>query len=243
MIFQTRVCGFVHLGLRRRLGFIWRGALLAAWVTCQGCGSGVFAPQPIAPQEQVFMAIVGDSIAGGFTAGRADATLVHHLASLRPGWFIANYSAGGASMGPYAQRPGLSASAILPLWPRVVTIMLGTNDCGFAVPLPTFREHYEEFVDQLLTYYRPVVVCVTPLRQRNETVANQAGYTMSQYRDAIAEVCGSRGLGVIDGRRLLPFEPRYFADPWRVHPNAEGYALFARNLAQELDQYMPARSP
>ncbi len=243
MIFETWVYGFVRLGPLQRLAFIWRGVLLAAWVTCQGCGSRVFAPRPIAPQEHVFMAIVGDSIAGGFTAGRADATVVHQLASLRPAWFIANDSAGGASMGPYAARSGLSATAILPLWPQAVVIMLGTNDCGFAVPLPTFRQRYEEFVDLLLKYYQPVVVCVTPLRQLNETAANQAGYTMPQYRDAIREVCGSRGLGVIDGRRLLPFEPRYFADPWRVHPNAEGYALFARNLAEELDQYMPARSP
>ncbi len=189
------------------------------------------------------MVIVGDSIAAGFSAGRADATLVHHLASLRPSWFIANYSAGGASMGPYALRTGASAAAILPLWPQVVVIMLGTNDCGFNVPLPAFRKSYEEFVDLLSKYYQPTVICVTPLRQVNEMMANQAGYTMPEYRDAIGEVCSKRGLAVIDGRRLLPFEPRYFADPWSIHPSADGYALFARNLAAELDRYVPGKSP
>ena len=220
----------------------WR-ALLAVCLACQGCGARLFTPRPIAPEERVFMVVVGDSVAAGFSAGRADATLVHHLAALRPSWFIANYSAGGASMGPYALRASENASAILPLWPQVVVIMLGTNDCGFAVPLPAFRKSYEEFVDLLLKYYQPVVVCVTPLLQQDEMQQNRAGHTMPEYRAVIGEVCSGRGLGVIDGRGLLPLERRYFADVGSVHPNADGYALFARNLARELDRYVAKRSP
>src|SRR5437870_9370053 len=119
------------------MDFNRRRVQLAVLLVCQGCSSRLFAPRPLAPDERVFMVIAGDSIAAGFSAGRADATLVHHLASLRPAWFIANYSAGGASMGPYALRSGLSAEAVLALWPQTVVIMLGTNDCGFGVPLPT----------------------------------------------------------------------------------------------------------
>ncbi len=186
------------------------------------------------------MVLVGDSITAGYSAGRADAALVHRLASLRPAWFIINYSWGGASIGPYRQRQGLFPG-FLQLWPQVVVIMLGTNDFGNGVDIQLFRKSYDQFLNALSTHYEPTVVCVTPLGSRDESLVNCMGKTMQDYRDVIASVCSSHGLGVVDGRRLLPVSQRYFADAQQIHPNAEGYAIMAENLANALEQYVAKR--
>jgi len=167
--------------------------------------------------------------------------LVYRLASLRPQWFIVNYSVLGAAMGSSEARNGLSAGGIVPLWARVVVIMLGANDFGYGVPLERFREQYGEFIDGLRGYYSPAIICVTPLMEGIESQPNRIGVTMQAYRDAIRDVCDARGAGVVDGRRLLPYDGRYFADFPRVHPNADGYARMSRNLAAELDSHIPAQ--
>jgi lysophospholipase L1-like esterase len=195
----------------------------------------------VPPERRLSMVIVGDSVAAGFSAGRADATLVYHLASLRPQWFVVNYSIGGASIGPSDLRNGLGPAGIVPLWARMVVIMLGTNDFGFGVPLDKFRQHYAEFIDGLRLYYQPTIVCVTPLTQAAESEPNRAGVTMETYRDTIRDVCEERRVGVVDGRRLVPFASRYFSDFPPVHPNADGYARMARALAAELDRYVPIK--
>ena len=82
------------------------------------------------------------------------------------------------------------------------------------------------------------VYCVTPLWRASEDQPNAAGLLLQEYRDAIARVCATLPQAVtVDGRQLIPADPRYFADG--LHPNARGYGRMARTLATIFGTTLP----
>lgn len=202
----------------------------------------IVSPRLVRAQITHVMTFAGDSIMVGTPgATAANCTVINRLGTnaLRPSWIIRNYSYGGASVTGGLlfgiDVPPMNAAAVAESVGvdsgDAIVVFLGTNDWGYAVPLPTFTANYAAFIDGLGTAAK--VICVTPIWRSNDGTANVAGYVLQDYRDAISAVCGARGDAVIDGLPLVPHVSTYFADG--LHPNNTGYYYYANNLAAALD--------
>ena len=52
---------------------------------------------------------------------------------------------------------------------------------------------------------------------------------LDEYRDILRDSARDfRNIEIIDGKRLLPHDRKYFADG--VHPNADGMEIIAKNI-------------
>ncbi len=127
-------------------------------------------------------------------------------------------------------------------------ILLGTNDYAASIPLPKVLDAYAQFLRSVqghasfrrLKNSYQTLICVTPLQRADEEGPNRAGYTMSDLRKAISELCRKLDVPVIDGLSLLLNESdieaakksEFFADG--VHPNQLGHDLIAERLLRQI---------
>jgi len=138
---------------------------------------------------------------------------------------------------------------VLPLNPTVVTLCFGMNDGGYRAPddgvTAAFRARLDQLVARLLEAQVRVVVCtpgcVDP--DRNPALGT------ARYNDALAglaaaalEVAAARGCVGVDlhgpmlahQRARKAANPAFTMIPDAVHPDAEGHAVMARELARGL---------
>jgi lysophospholipase L1-like esterase len=182
-----------------------------------------------------FMIFAGDSIMLGIGSTSAANTVVGRLVSLKPHWYIRNYSFEGAAVsggGDYSMDP----SAVVKLHGDTIVVLLGTNDWNNGIAESIFKTDYSNFITSL-EVLRPTIVCVTPIWRADEGTRNKAGNTIAQLRSDIASICSGRGHSVIDGLSLVPSKGSYYT-PGGIHPNDDGYACYANNLAAALSPYL-----
>lgn len=127
-------------------------------------------------------------------------------------------------------------------------ILLGTNDYGSSIPLPDVKAAYSKFLQDVQAHdsYRylrksyQTLICVTPLRRARGELKNRAGYTLSDMRKAIGDLCRGLGIPVIDGLSLIPEDPEigrsnestYFFNG--LHPNQQGHDIMADRLLRQI---------
>lgn len=132
----------------------------------------------------------------------------------------------------------------------IIVLAAGTNDYGTSVPLGKIEDKGEDtFYGALYLLYdflkteraNAKVFVVKPIRRQNDG-ANQAGYTLEDYRNAIEYRAKEFGLAVIDGYSV-PIDPKteegrkkHILDG--LHPNEAGHALYAETLYQAIKKYM-----
>lgn len=208
-----------------------------AWsvlVLAVGIGSPAFG-------ERRDILLVGDSIGVSGTVDRSKEGLQGRLERKRPGWFIANVSRGGMSVGAGGPWPPFNTVllGIDGVMRRNVIVSLGVNDYLTSIPLDDFRTSYEQIANTA-AFWGENLICVTPIWEGGEEEPNGAGAVLEEYRQVIGEVCIAHGFVVIDGLQLVPHDPAMYAENGSgfLHPNRRGYAWFARRLAPLLDDVL-----
>ena len=122
-------------------------------------------------------------------------------------------------------RPG--AVKQLPFEPDAVFLALGTNDFSRFDDREEFLGRMRETMARLASLYagKPVIAITPTPRFDGET--RPAG-DHALFRGLIAEEAAKRGFLPVDGASLIPADEAFFADV--VHPNDDGFSLFAENL-------------
>lgn len=77
---------------------------------------------------------------------------------------------------------------------------------------------------------------MTPLWRADMDEVREVG-SFETIRKTIADIATSLQMKVIDGFELVPHEPKWFADEI-LHPNDEGFRLYAENLEKKLREFM-----
>ncbi|HOW96820.1 MAG TPA: GDSL-type esterase/lipase family protein [Kiritimatiellia bacterium] len=207
------------------LSAIMMGCFLLAAVSAAG-----------APSERIRVACVGDSITYG--AGLADPARESYPAILQSllgeGYEVRNFGVNGAT----ALRNGSLPYWILPEFdaakrfaPRVVVLMLGTNDSHMRNRGE--REQYEADLRALARQLadldtRPAMVlnlpppCYGVMSSYAQTVLRR------EILPAIRRVADAERWRVADVHAALSGRPEWFPDG--VHPNASGAAAIARTV-------------
>lgn len=199
--------------------------------------------------------IMGDSITYGYDG--TDASLV---AKPYP-WIIQdllgvpvyNYgisgstiSGGGASTSIQGNSPMNIRYADM-VYADYILVLGGVNDYMItSTPLgtkgdttnQTFYGALKILIEGLITKYPTGKIgFMTPLRKVNDTVANDAGFTLKQYRDAIIDMCEDYCIPVLDLYTKGGCHPNIEA--WKnanlpdgLHPNQVYYRRLALQIAQ-----------
>ena len=127
---------------------------------------------------------------------------------------------GGDFFRPGAIRP-------LPFDPDAVFLALGTNDFSRFDDRDEFLGRMKETMDRLASLYtgKPVIAITPTPRFDGET--RPAG-DHALFRRLIAGEAEKHGFFPVDGASLIPADKTFFTDA--VHPNDDGFSLFAENL-------------
>lgn len=127
----------------------------------------------------------------------------------------------------------------------VVVIAGGTNDYSGSTPMGTLadttdisfygamRVLCEGLINRFLG---KKIIFVTPLHRATETV-NSVGKTLTDYRNAIIEVCLLYGIPTIDGftlgfNSLTNFKTTYMTDG--LHPTQDGHIILGKAIANRM---------
>ncbi len=227
---------------------IWAGiaTVIAAFTTVPRCDADMIQDilGPGIPPKAI---VIGDSIArGAFAGDRFTATDTFTFRLFQAGVFTTTMA---HHMGKATHLPryndAVEEQNVFDSW-KFALVLLGTNDYSASVPIADVADRYAQFLDTAVRsyWYRidPITVqtifCVTPLTRANETAHNGAGYSLVDLRRTIRNVCTLRGIPVIDGSTLLPYDPglrrhhasRYYADG--LHLNRFGHQILAAQLLE-----------
>ncbi len=121
--------------------------------------------------------------------------------------------------------------------PAVVTILLGTNDAtGFFEPSPVepdeYAERMAELVAALLADGAERVILLTAPQNFAAFLNFEAHRRLRGYRLAVGSLCEPPGDNIDCGPDLHALMgPEDFAEGTDVHPNAQGHAFIAEQLA------------
>ncbi len=196
---------------------------------------GLLLPQIARAQTHHEVAFAGDSIIAGDKASTYANSLEGRLLCSRPYWYIKNYGVDGASISGVSGVT-LSQNAVVGLLCDTIVVFAGTNDWSFNASRSTFQSDYTTFINNL-GFLSPSIICVTPIWRSDEGGNNTAGYSLAQLRTDITTICAAKSYPVIDGTTLVPNNSSFYVDG--VHPNDNGYALFATNLSSALGALIP----
>ena len=183
--------------------------------------------EPLPGERPTWLAL-GDSITEGADAEHPSDIYVETTARLLELDTI-NIGIGAESMEPE------HAIAALDYNFDFLTVAYGANDCGNAVPVDTYFEKTKNTIDLLLKSNKPIVF-ISPVPRLDEyEFRNCAGHVVEDYRQTLEHLAAEHDrLSYINGKCLLPSEPKYFFDT--VHPNRAGHIQYGHNLAQTLSK-------
>lgn len=128
---------------------------------------------------------------------------------------------------------------------NLVVVFGGTNDYGGNTPMGTIADTTDiSFYGALRVlceglinkFLGQKIVFITPIHRSVET-ANSVGKTLTDYRNAIIEVCSLYGIPTIDGftlgfNSLANFQSAYMSDG--LHPNQNGHYILGQAIAVQL---------
>lgn len=124
----------------------------------------------------------------------------------------------------------------LPFDPDAVLIAYGTNDFGHYKTLEEFRSHVSAHLDLLAKEYAGKTFFVLSPIWRGRRDGKSMG-SFQDCRSVVIEEAQKRNLIHIDGLKLVPPLPIFFQDEY-LHPNNDGFALYAENLIVEMEKHL-----
>jgi len=194
---------------------------------CSIAFEGAINIEPLPVERPVWLAL-GDSITEGAEAEHPSDIYVETTARLLDLDTI-NLGIGGENMEPEHAVVALDYNF------DFATVAYGANDCGNAVPLSTYFDKTKKVISVLLKTNKPIIF-ISPIPRLDESsFRNDAGHIVEDYRQILEQLTvGHDRLSYINGKCLLPPDPKYFFDP--VHPNRAGHIQYGHNLAQTLSR-------
>ena len=199
------------------------------------------------------MSAIGDSITYGYSStGNVEKTYLNLIAEN----FGINYQNLGISSTPVCPNSdytgGQNANAFVYRFSAIsvnadlIVIAGGTNDFRHNVPLgvesdddtkyeQTFYGACDYLIKNIIeNHLTAKIVWITPFHQSGDTSANSAGYTLTQYINAIKNKCEKYGITCIDGyaNSGINLIPAFVTEciPDSLHPNQAGHNLIYKNL-------------
>ena len=174
------------------------------------------------------MLFIGDSITQGWNT---------QYDSLSYAWRVSrHFNADSVIQGIGGAYYHESTYDTLPFDPDVVLIAYGTNDFGHYKSLKELRDHVSAHLSLVKRDYADKQIFVISPIWRDHREGKQMG-SFEDCRATIAEEAERLGMTHVDGLRLVPPFPSLFADEY-LHPNDEGFAIYAENLIIELEKHL-----
>lgn len=172
----------------------------------------------------------GDSITQGYDAVCPSVSYVNRMATVLDAAVI-NKGIGGDRFNP----------ALLTvddgIIPDFVTVAYGTNDWNGAT-----REEFETnlagFMKGLAARYPDAkVFVITPIWRQNHLSTEKKVGTFAEVAACIKAEAEKYGFTVIDGMKLVPHDPAFFAADV-LHPNDLGHLWYGETLAKEIKKHL-----
>ena len=174
------------------------------------------------------MLFIGDSITQGWNT---------QYDSLSYAWRVSrHFNADRVIQGIGGAYYHESTHDTLPFDPDVVLVAYGTNDFGHYASLEELRGHTSAYLASIKEEYSDKQIFVISPIWRGHREGKKMG-SFEDCRATIAEEAIRLGLTHINGLRLVPPFPTLFADEY-LHPNDEGFAIYAENLIIELEKHL-----
>ncbi len=172
---------------------------------------------------------IGDSITQGWNS-KWDCLSFTHLVTRFFNADAINWGLGGSWLTPSTvANVGFDADAVI--------VAYGTNDFGACRSIEHFRENCSQYLANLRAVYpNNPIFCITPIWRADGKMIRSTG-TVQDVRDALAEEAAAINAIVIDGPALVPHMPEFYADEY-LHPNDQGFTLYAQNLIRELQKHI-----
>ena len=120
--------------------------------------------------------------------------------------------------------------------PDVVLVAYGTNDFGHFHTYEEFRDHASKHLALIANEYPTKTIFVLSPIWRDQREGKRMG-SFEGCRAIVAEEAAKLKLVHIDGLSLVPPLPEFFGDAY-LHPNDEGFSLYAENLIIALEKYL-----
>lgn len=120
--------------------------------------------------------------------------------------------------------------------PDAVLVAYGTNDFGHYKTLDELRGHVAAHLGLLREEYRDKKFFVISPIWRDQRDGKAMG-SFEECRAVVAKEAQKLGLCHIDGLTLVPPMPVFFQDEY-LHPNDNGFSLYAENLIMQLRKYL-----
>ena len=124
----------------------------------------------------------------------------------------------------------------LPYDPDVVLVIYGTNDFNRYKSYDEFRGHVSAHLALIAEEYKDKKIFVLSPIWRKDLQERSMG-SFQGARQIVIDEAQKFGLTHIDGLKLVPPVDEFFADG-HLHPNSEGFSIYAENLARELKKYI-----
>lgn len=121
----------------------------------------------------------------------------------------------------------------LPFQPDIITVAYGTNDYSL-IPHEKVAVQVPQYFDQLQQLYpeTPVYI-ITPIWRGDLDENERTAPRFQRFRYFLEKQAESHNFQVIEGDRLVPHLPQFFADG-ALHPNEMGFAIYGAELARQL---------
>lgn len=179
------------------------------------------------PRPAKKLLCLGDSITQGMSALYASNTYTHRLAASLNADLL-NQGVGGYIFCERSLDPGL------PFKPDLITVAYGTNDWNHFETDDAFRGACRAYLRNLADCCPAARIAVLTPLWRADLAEDKPMGPFQLVADIIREECAAvASTEVVDGLRLVPHTPEYFADK-RVHPNDLGFMHYAANLIQAI---------
>ena len=171
---------------------------------------------------------IGDSITQGWDAAYDSLSYTHRVAAYFDASFV-NQGIGGA----YYHETCFDS---LGFDPDAVTVAYGTNDFGKYPTYEEFRKHVRAHLSLIAEEYAEKKIFVLTPIWRDKREGKKMG-TFEVACSIVKEEAEALSLTVIDGLTLVPPIPEFFADGY-LHPNMEGFSVYAENLIKALSAHL-----
>ena len=184
---------------------------------------------PVATQKRIVM--YGDSITHGYDSAHPCNTYAVKLAkALGADCYIK--AVGGEVFWPQLAQ-------IKPrIEPEYVSVAYGANDWGKG-DKATFDKNAEGFLNAIAENYKTSkILIIAPIWRKDHTQEGLGFGDMRYVYQRLAALCnGNDRMLCVDGWELVPHEENLFGD-LRLHPNDQGFDLYARNLYQKIKDFI-----
>ena len=222
----------VKIPLADPLGSPFSETRVTIWLPCHGGGALAFLDavgatyiEPIAYDHRILF--LGDSITQGWNSERESMSFASRVTRFFNAHSV-NCAVGGGCFS--TETIGVNGYD-----PEAITVAYGTNDFAKRSSPEEVQTNCAAYLDKVKTLYPNVpILVITPI-PRHDPKERNAG-TFEWVRNTVAEEARARGMHVIDGFSLFPFDKYYFWD--LVHPNESGFAEYALALIPKMREVL-----